>query len=156
MVHAAAAHRVPSGSQRARRVLESTALSEGLVDPRQREQAVAEADDLLGRLQQADIWREIEAADEVHHELPYSWQPQGRAPETGMIDVLYRHGNEWRLLDFKTDELRDKQARQEARSEYEGQIRRYLRAATFLLGERVTANLVFLDDMGGVGVYPVE
>lgn len=151
MVHAAAARRLPAGSDEARRVLKAAALREGLVDPKQRNEGIEEADRLLARLQGHRVWKELESATEAHREVPYTWQPPGgRPPDSGVIDVLYRVDDEWRLVDFKTDEIHSAEDREEAVSKYRRQIRRYRAAAASLLGGPVRGSLVFLDDQGDV------
>ncbi len=151
MVHAAAARRLPAGTDEVRQVLEAAALREGLVDPKQRNKGIEEADRLLARLQEHRIWRELESARVAHREVPYTWRPPGGPPpDSGIIDVLYLVDEDWRLVDFKTDEIRSPDDRQEAVRRYTPQIQRYRSAARSLLGRPVQGSLVFLDDQGEV------
>jgi ATP-dependent exoDNAse (exonuclease V) beta subunit len=136
------------GDARLPRELESVALAEGLVDRRQREAAVAEASVLLGRLRAHPLWEEISSADERHHEVPYTRSLGERSVDSGVIDLLYRKGSEWHLVDFKVDEIRDQHALEEAIVHYRPQVERYRLGVRALLGLETEARLVFLDCMG--------
>ncbi|OGR92312.1 MAG: hypothetical protein A2V88_11625 [Elusimicrobia bacterium RBG_16_66_12] len=155
MVHRAIEARLFPGDARLPRELESVALVEGLVDRRQREAAVSEASVLLGRLRDHSLWEEISSADERFHEVPYTRSLGERHVESGVIDLLYRRGSAWHLVDFKVDELRDLPALQVAVGKYRRQVERYTQAAATLLGVRALPRLVFLDYQGEVRVEPV-
>jgi ATP-dependent exoDNAse (exonuclease V) beta subunit len=62
----------------------------------------------------------------------------------------------WRLIDFKTDEIRDDDDLANALEEHHLQVRRYAEAVQQLLGETPQASLCFLDAMGEVKVVLVE
>jgi len=132
--------------------LEAVALGEGLVDRKQRQAVVAEAARLLARLRSHPMWEEISTADERHHEVPYTRSLGEQRVDSGVIDLLYRKGSEWRLIDFKIDELCDIQALQAERAAYRGQLERYTEAVRTPLGVPVTPGLGFLDCMGEVRV----
>ncbi len=56
------------------------------------------------------LWEAVQSADEVHAELPYTFaEPAvGAALETvhsGVIDLAYRIGDTWHVVDYKTDVL---------------------------------------------------
>ena len=130
--------------------LEAVALGEGLVDRRQRQAAIAEASKLLARLRAYPLWEEIATADERHHEVPYTRSLGERGVDSGVIDLLYRKGSDWHLLDFKVDEIRDEQALAAASLHYREQVDRYRQGVRALLGVEPAARLVFLDCMGEV------
>ncbi|MBP8241729.1 MAG: PD-(D/E)XK nuclease family protein, partial [Thermoflexales bacterium] len=76
-------------------------------------------------------------------------------PVSGIIDCLYRPVDAWKIVDFKTDQLRDRAAmldRITARG-YDRQISTYAAAAEAFLGERPAAALCFLDVGGAVEVF---
>ncbi|TFH40527.1 MAG: hypothetical protein E4H01_16405, partial [Lysobacterales bacterium] len=137
-------------------LLESEALSAGLVEPGQRARAVREAEKLLARMQAHDLFAEISAAEQRHHEIPYSRPHASWGSDSGRIDLLYRSGEGWRLIDFKTDELRDEDALKEAVVTYRPQMERYLAAAQQFLGEKPGAVLCFLDAMDEVHLVEIE
>jgi ATP-dependent exoDNAse (exonuclease V) beta subunit len=81
--------------------------------------------------------------------------PDGRV-DSGAIDLLYRTDAGWHLVDFKTDELRDQAALEEALAKYRPQLTRYIRAMRELLGEDVQAWLCFLDYRGSLHRVRIE
>ncbi len=151
MVHKAIELWLFPGDARLQSLLETTALNEGLADERQREAAVAEAVELLGRLQAHPMRAEIEAAEQVYHELPYS-RLVGDHAEMGYIDLLYRDAAGWQIVDFKTDVIYTEEHREELVAQYARQMRRYAGAVEQMLRQQVRVRLCFLDDRGRVGV----
>ncbi|MCB8943069.1 MAG: UvrD-helicase domain-containing protein [Ardenticatenaceae bacterium] len=123
----------------------------GLVDARPLRHASTEVARLLRRLQQHALYGEVVAAEERLHEVPYSYEGDGRW-QTGYIDLLYRHQGLWTLVDFKTDRVRDEAALQRllVEQDYEQQVRRYGTAVQQLVGIRPDLVLVFLDVGQGV------
>ncbi len=65
---------------------------------------------LLNELRRHPLYAEMAGADERHHELPYTTPATG-AP-AGQIDLLFRRGETWTLVDFKTDRIRDDRVRE--------------------------------------------
>jgi len=128
------------------------ALQAGLADAGQRERAVKEAVKLLSRFKAHQLWQEIDTAVERYHELPYT-RPGGRdipAEETGYIDVLYRTGEEYKLVEFKTDNLRNSIMLEEMKERYLPQLRRYCAAVHQLMDVVPGGVLCFLDDRNRV------
>ncbi|MGA2111126.1 MAG: UvrD-helicase domain-containing protein [Anaerolineales bacterium] len=137
------------------KLMQVVALEEGLVEERQKREALARAERLLGRLRAHPVWAEISASAEQHHEVPYEMPlPDGRV-EVGVIDLLYRRGAEWVLLDFKIDELVDEASAEAATARYRSQMERYTRAARARLGVKVKARLCYLDCMGEIRIVPL-
>jgi ATP-dependent exoDNAse (exonuclease V) beta subunit len=137
------------------RLLAAVSLDAGLIDPEQQAEAVRRARALLDRFRAHSLWTEILASKERYHEVPYTRPLPGGRADSGAIDLLYRKGSEWILLDFKIDELKDALALQAAASGYRSQLERYAQAAQALLGTRPHAQLVFLDCMGEVRLEAV-
>ncbi len=150
MVHKAIECWLFPGDEGFEGLLHTVALAEGLVEPHQQQEAVAHASRLLGRLRTHPLWDEIAHADEHYHEVPYTRPVAGGRPELGVLDLLYRTGRQWVLLDFKIDELRDDAAAEAATIKYRGQMERYTQAARFLLGAEVLPRLCYLDYCNGV------
>lgn len=169
------------GDPRLDRLWKAETARLGLVDPAQCDEALARANELLARLHADPLWAEIEAADERRHELPYvSRIKNDDRIDSGRIDLLYRRGTDWTIVDFKTDAVADEDAlrqlldgevasegagdgaptrnpvRSTDRSSYRAQIRRYA-AATRALAEIAPAlRLCFLDFRGTVHVVDVD
>lgn len=138
------------------RLLQVSALVEGLVDAGQRAAALQRARELLARFRDHPLKAEIDSCDERYHELPYTYQPQADLPDSGAFDLLYRREGSWMLLDFKTDALADEEQREKADKEHWGQLKRYSRACRALLGEDVEAAVLYLDDRGAVRRAPLS
>lgn len=155
MVHAAIERWLFPEDVRLDALLETTALNEGLVDPQQRQQAIRETKKLLARLQDHPLWAEINGAQERHHEVPYTWRAAGEKTDSGKIDLLFRIGGNWQLVDFKTDELGDEGALERAVAEHRPQIERYARAIWRLLRCEPAATFCFLDYQGHVHLESV-
>ncbi len=156
MVHEAIRSWFFPGDSALKPLLEVTALSHGLIDPGQRRRAIREAEKLLGRFREHDVYLEIEAASTRMYEVPYTRPHPTWGSDSGRIDLLYLVEGAWRLMDFKTDEIRDDDALVRALDEHRPQIGRYAAAVQQLLGETPQAALCFLDAMGEVKVVFVE
>ena len=116
------------------------ALELGLTDHAEIQATINEVRRLLTRFQAHPLCREIAAADRFH-EVPYALPN-----DTGVIDLLYRSGGAWTIVDFKTDEVRSIEQLREtiAREKYAEQVQRYVEAITNQLKQRPRARLVFL------------
>ncbi len=65
--------------------------------------------------------------------------------ESGSIDLLYRSGGRWVILDYKTNRIASAADRAALEREYEPQIRGYAEAFTALTGEPAEGRLLFTD-----------
>jgi ATP-dependent exoDNAse (exonuclease V) beta subunit len=135
-------------------LLESLALGAGLATQEQRVEAVRRVRELIERFCTHPLRDEIESADERHHEVPYS-RVSREFSETGYVDLLYRKGNIWYMVDFKTDSIRSDKERDELVNLYRRQMNRYSDAMEHLLGESAHLHICFLDDNGRVGIVDV-
>ncbi|MDE3089366.1 MAG: UvrD-helicase domain-containing protein [Chloroflexota bacterium] len=126
------------------------ALAAGLTDRREIAATISETRRLLERFQAHALYAEMNAAERFH-EVPYTFE-RGEGSESGVIDVLYRVCGEWRLVDFKTDEIRDEEKLNAKVSEYRDQVTRYADAVHALVGATARAGLCFLDVRGAVRV----
>jgi ATP-dependent exoDNAse (exonuclease V) beta subunit len=152
MVHKALERWLFPGDQAFGRLLESVALNEGLVETSQRKRAIRLAHKLLERFKGHSLYEEIEVATDRHHEIPYTRAISNAWSDSGVIDLLYRVNGQWKLIDFKVDEVRNEESLEEAMNSYRPQIRRYVQAARDLLGTEVAPALCFLDCMGKVSL----
>jgi ATP-dependent exoDNAse (exonuclease V) beta subunit len=116
------------------------ALEAGLTDRAEIQATINEVRRLLRRFQAHPLCAEIEKADRWH-EVPYA-----RPGDNGVIDLLYRSGAEWIIVDFKTDEVRSIAEMRETieREHYVEQVQRYIDAITLQIGQRPRGRLVFL------------
>lgn len=136
--------------------LQAKARGLGVTDMRELKGGVRQAKTMLGRFRQHRLWTEIDAAGIRQHETPYSWQDGDRI-EQGVIDVLYRRAERWKLVDFKTDRLKTLyEPSDEKHLAYVKQVRNYLRATSVLLGATPTGFLCFLDVAGAIALEPVS
>jgi ATP-dependent helicase/nuclease subunit A len=124
---------------------------------------IPEALDLVEAVKQAPFWDEARAGGEVHAEVPFAVRveagtsvPGVPAVETqtvlrGVIDLVYRAADGWRILDYKTDRLEgvgDVQGELERR--YGMQIAQYGFGLVRVTGnEAVSARLIALRGRQG-------
>jgi ATP-dependent helicase/nuclease subunit A len=135
-------------------LLQAAALQAGMVNEGQRTSAIEQATELLERLRQHPIWAKINSATERYHELPYAIQVAG-GTENRYIDLLFRDGDRWQIIDFKTDSILTAGHRENLINEYSTKVQRYRRAVKQLLGVDAIASICFLDDHGQVTLFEV-
>jgi ATP-dependent exoDNAse (exonuclease V) beta subunit len=116
------------------------ALEAGLTDHAEIQATINEVRGMLRRFQAHPLFAEIETADRLH-EVPYALPG-----DAGVIDLLYRSGAAWTIVDFKTDEVRSIEEMQAtiAREKYAEQVQRYMDAIAAQIGQRPRGRLVFL------------
>lgn len=125
-------------------LLNSVAVRNGLINPDQRQAAIAKAETLLGRFRSSPIWQDVDAALDRHHEVPYSIST-GDKLDIGAIDLLYRLEDGWHLLDYKTDELDSDAELALVMQDYCSQIGRYATAFRKLHGPLSSRRVCLLD-----------
>jgi ATP-dependent exoDNAse (exonuclease V) beta subunit len=153
LVHEAlAAWRFPD--QGYNRWAEARARGYGLADPRQLADAVRRSRQLLARFRGHPLCREMEEAESLLHEVPYSLVVDAGAAgvesdllESGIVDALYLRGGAWTIVEFKTDYVQDEAGLEQLleREDYLAQTARYVRAVERLLGQRPRAILCLLN-----------
>ncbi len=94
-------------------LLRLQARQAGLIDGDDLEGAMRVAKILLARFRRHPLWAEIQAAGERHHGLPCHTGLQGSSGAE-YIDLLYRTGPSWTLVDFHTAPLKTPSAQQAA------------------------------------------
>lgn len=134
--------------------LDAAARGAGLTDRAQVESARRAALDLLARFGASELCRELDAASERRHELPFIAGPSTGG--AGRVDLLCRLADgSWCLVDIKTHHLRTRARFEAAIRQYEPQVRRYGRAVRAFLGVEPRLLLCFLDYQGAVHVHQV-
>lgn len=88
--------------------------------------------EILRRFLASDSFRVIASAEEVHREVPFLVELDGR-PWSGQVDVLYRRDGAWHVSDYKTDHAEGVALETFARK-YETQKDVYSRAVQSSLG----------------------
>jgi len=81
-----------------------------------------------------DILNELISADEVYCELPFCFNEGKEDIWHGVMDVVYRKGNEWYILDYKTNADAD-----DLDKHYQEQLEAYIRAFKEMTGNDADA-----------------
>jgi ATP-dependent helicase/nuclease subunit A len=133
--------------------LRPAALKAGLIGEAAQREALREAARLLSRFRAHPLFAEMDTAAEQYHDVPYI-----RGDDVDVIDDLYRVADGWRIVDFKTDELRDDQALGKVLPGYRARLKRHVEAVItqMNLAEQPRAQLVFLNLQGAVRVMRLE
>ncbi|MBC8449775.1 MAG: UvrD-helicase domain-containing protein [Chloroflexi bacterium] len=132
---------------------QARAREHGIADGRQLVDAVNQTARLLRRFRDHPLYEEMDRAERRLHEVPYSLIVGG-CVESGIMDALFLRAGRWTIVEFKTDEVRDRAAFETllAEEDYVAQTRRYLTAAEQLLGPRPQMLLCMLNYGGTVYV----
>ena len=106
---------------------------------------IPEALDLVEAVSKAPFWAEARGGGEVHVEVPFAVGAERVASVPailrGVIDLLHRTGDGWRILDYKTDRIgAAADADDELRARYGAQIEQYRDAWERATGEEVVSS----------------
>lgn len=154
IIHKAIALRLFPGDPKFKAFITSALIKAGLVSETQQEQATSRAVELLKRLHRAPLWEAIEKSTACYHEVPYSYQANGRT-ENRVIDLLYQDEKGWHVVDFKSDQIASYFEKERLISEYRRQVKTYQAAVRVLLGVHADIRLCFLDDQGKVSLVEI-
>ena len=114
------------------------------LDERAATQVVTEVDTMLDLFDASPLAATLRDPDtRAHFELPFSWDWDG-VPVHGTIDLAYEAGGAWRVVDFKTDDVRGDVA--DTAAPYLPQLALYASALERATGQRPEASLLFLRD----------
>ena len=103
----------------------------------------SEVDAMLDWLDGSPLAKTLRDDDtDPYFEMPFSWDWDG-IPVHGTIDLVYRTGSGWRVMDFKTDDVRGRPVADVA-GRYLAQLALYREALKRATGETPEAGLVFL------------
>jgi ATP-dependent exoDNAse (exonuclease V) beta subunit len=124
------------------------------VDEGQIHAAVQEAARMLRRFRVHPLWTVLDTAQRWH-KVPFSIS-ENDDPVDGIIDLLYRVGENWNIAEFKSDRLPpDVDLHTHIREKaYDVQMQRYVRAVGSQLGVAVNAVFVFLNVGNKVSIVP--
>lgn len=87
----------------------------------------------------ADLLTVLQQADEVYCEVPFC-QRRGSEIIHGMIDLLYRTGDAWHIIDYKTNAERKQLA-----EKYAAQLDAYKNAVREIIGAAADAKIYHID-----------
>jgi ATP-dependent helicase/nuclease subunit A len=93
------------------------------------------AKEMVERALASELMRRAAKADEVYREVPFSVMADGGLME-GKMDLLFREGERWTLVDYKTDSV----ARPEL---YAAQMAAYVAAVERTAGIRIAETILF-------------
>ncbi len=102
---------------------------------------------ILERFVSHDLFERMTKAEKLLHELPYSVAGVNEPPQAGIIDAIFKEDGHWFIVEFKTDEIRDKQRFDWVwhNEDYQQQVGKYIRAVEMVLGDKPGAILCFLN-----------
>ena len=92
--------------------------------------------------QPSDILNELLNADEVYCEVPFSFLNKANSITTGIIDVLYKKGDKWHVVDYKTNADDE-----ELDQKYAEQLNEYLKALKINAEYNAEASIYHIDVM---------
>jgi ATP-dependent helicase/nuclease subunit A len=108
-----------------------------------------EGEDALRTLRGSDLWRRLRAAHEVLTEAPAAGDGA-----VGAIDLAYRDGEGWHLVDFKTDAVVDEVGAAGAVERHADQLNAYAHVWAAATGAAPATLAVYLTDLARC--FPVE
>lgn len=118
-------------------------LDDGALDADARADVTAEVAAMLDRFDASDLAATLRDADTTAwFEFPFAWDWDG-VPVHGTLDLLYRRGDDWHIVDFKTDDLRGRPP-EEVAADYLSQLGLYAGALERATGRAPTTALCFL------------
>ncbi len=123
----------------------------GITDEDELVNAIQRAARMLSRFQATPLYEAMAGATRQFHEVPYSLLTTSGL-EQGVMDALFETADDWTLVEFKTDALRNETALQLRLADYIPQVERYMQAAERLLGVRPHPVLCFLNVGGTIKV----
>jgi ATP-dependent helicase/nuclease subunit A len=103
---------------------------------------IEEALDTVEAVSGGEFWKEARASAECHEETPFGMRVEGGAGTkllAGAIDLVYRTGDSWHLLDYKTDVHGSET---DLRARYGPQIDAYEKAWSRIAQSKVTTAFV--------------
>ena len=109
---------------------------------------------LLSRFRKSEAWTTINAAEERWHELPFSFSGRNFVVN-GVIDLLLKDHTGYKVIDFKTDELKSLSELDNQIKKHSSQLGKYRRAVKTTLGVEPECSICFLDYCGNVILQPV-
>lgn len=87
-------------------LLRNYAWRQGITDDVLCREAAERAYALILKFTQSEMYQRLEAADATYRELPFIYEYDGRIIH-GIIDTLYRVGDQWIIVDYKTSAVQE-------------------------------------------------
>ena len=116
-------------------------MKEAGVEPKRLEELKA----LLQEFQQSPLWQRIQNSPEAHTEVPFHIKEEHEEKPvylSGIIDLVFREGDGWVIVDYKTDRLKDQAGYEALEKAYQPQIQQYRKVWEEITGETVSQCLV--------------
>ncbi|WP_035186265.1 UvrD-helicase domain-containing protein [Alteribacter aurantiacus] len=95
-----------------------------------------EARELVDDFAKSTLFSRISQADHVLTEVPFTYQ-ENATIHNGIIDLVFKEGAEWVIVDYKTDRLKKEEDLSDLTKIYESQLDSYVEAWTRLTKESV-------------------
>ncbi|MBX7148238.1 UvrD-helicase domain-containing protein [bacterium] len=133
-------------------VVDQALINQHIDDPdnRVKNKIIHTLDSLLGN---GEIFGALAQNDELYSEWDFTYRHHDVILK-GTIDRLYRVGNDWHVMDYKTDKIIKRDDIEKKINEYDIQMSLYAFAASRILGvSRIYTHLLFMD---GPFVYKKE
>ena len=105
--------------------------------------------DTVTTVKRSEIWKRARAADERLTEVPIAWLTDDDLPTItrGVIDLAFRKGDHWVIVDYKSERIDESQAEALA-AYYRPQLQAYVAAWEKLTGEQVGESGILLTHTG--------
>ncbi|MBT5872567.1 MAG: UvrD-helicase domain-containing protein [Candidatus Latescibacteria bacterium] len=114
------------------------------------ESLALEAVTALSEFRESAIWAELTSSDSVFAETPFGVAREDRGIATlmrGRIDLIYRVGGGWKMVDYKTDGAQDSETVDALTVRYGPQVTQYADHWQNLTGEDVLQKGLWLTDI---------
>lgn len=101
---------------------------------------------LLQDFQKSQLWQRIQSSPEVYTEVPFHLKEEKDGKPvflSGIIDLVFKEGESWIIVDYKTDRLKDPGGYAELEKAYQSQIQQYRKVWQTITGEVVSQSLVY-------------
>ena len=105
----------------------------------------------LNAFRESDIWREIHTSDAVYTEVPFgcpSADDSAGAIVRGVIDLVYRTPDGWRIVDYKSDTVTSRRGVSAIANQHREQVLAYARYWRTITREPVASVGLWLSDVG--------
>jgi len=121
--------------------------SRGVIRDNEIKNGYRRAKRILERFQEHELFIRMNSSEKLLHEVPYNVGGENEKYQSGIIDALFMENGDWFIVEFKTDEIRDKLRFDWVwkHEDYHQQVERYIRASELIMGEKPGAILCFLN-----------
>jgi ATP-dependent helicase/nuclease subunit A len=122
-------------------------ISRGVIKESEIKNGYRRVKNILVRFQEHSLFARMDNSGKLLHEIPYSVGGNDEPYQSGVIDALFKEDGRWFIVEFKTDEIRDKLRYDWVwqHEDYQQQVEKYISATEIVLGEKPEAILCFLN-----------